>query len=116
MPDEPRIEFGLSEEWQEKLQAGMAIGPFQLDVPMTVNVLPTGAIRISRPCIGVLGSTHPITLLLDFSPLVEILEAGICCPCKTSGCEHATRRGANQTITIPRKSQRTAPKQSQLSI
>ena len=61
--------LSLPDEWQKKLEAGMSIGPFHLDVPMTVNVLPTGAIRVSCPCMPVVGSTHPVTLLLEFSPL-----------------------------------------------
>lgn len=69
MADENQPEWVLPEEWQERLKSGMTMGPIQLDVPMHVDILPTGAIRISSPCVPILGSVHPVTLLLEISPL-----------------------------------------------
>lgn len=68
-PSSAEVHFEISEEWQKKLEAGLSLGPYHLDVPMQVDILPTGAIRIACPCIRILGSVHPMTLLLEFSPL-----------------------------------------------
>ena len=52
-----------------RTSTALSIGPYHLDLPMTVNVQPTGAIQIGCPCIRIGDSVHPVTLLLEFSPL-----------------------------------------------